>query len=102
MAHPSTVLTPPEWPVIRFIPDASYIDAKGLISGIKGQQIIEDTKGFVTDVFKLKVKLHAGKYPDIYIYMVKARRRKGEISKWVMTDIHPARSKKKITLEQPA
>lgn len=88
-AHPTYVITPDFWPVIKFIPDAGYVDTKGSISGVAGARVIEDTKGMITDVFRLKVKLFRGKYPTYKVFVVKSKR-----GQWAMEDFSGARRKK--------
>lgn len=44
--------------VTKYIADFSYIDDLGNI-------VVEDTKGFETDVYKLKRKLFLQRYPEI-------------------------------------
>jgi hypothetical protein len=43
---------------ITYRADFEYIDEKG-------QKVVEDVKGFKTDVYKLKKKLFLKKYPDL-------------------------------------
>ena len=45
--------------------DFEYYDVK------KGRVIVEDTKGFKTDVYRLKKKLFEYKYPDLQIMETK-------------------------------
>ena len=54
---------------INYIADFVYFDIK------KGKEIIVDTKGFRTDVYKLKKKIFEYKYPDLEIVEV----RKGDV-----------------------
>lgn len=44
---------------IKYIVDFSYYDVE------REQIVVEDTKGFKTDVYKLKKKLFEYKYPDL-------------------------------------
>lgn len=44
---------------IKYIADFSYYDVE------REQIVVEDTKGFKTDVYKLKKKLFEYKYPDL-------------------------------------
>ena len=46
---------------IKYIADFVYYDLK------KGKTIIEDTKGFRNEVYKLKKKIFEYKYPDLEI-----------------------------------
>ena len=50
---------------INYVADFVYYDS------IRKQTIIEDTKGFKTDVYKLKKKIFEYKYPDLEIKEVK-------------------------------
>ena len=100
IAHPVYIITPLSWPIIKMIPDAQYIDVTGEWSGVPGKTIIEDTKGMVTDVFKLKVKMFHGMFPTIGIFMVKAMFRTGRIVAWKYEDIIPVRARTKRVLEQ--
>ncbi len=50
---------------INYIADFVYYDVK------KDKTIIEDTKGFKTEVYKLKKKMFEYKYPDLEIREVK-------------------------------
>lgn len=93
--HPIYVITPDAWPVIKFIPDAQYVDIKGTITGKPGQLIVEDTKGMITDIFRLKVKLFRGKYPDIDLFIARSMSKRGKVVAWRMTDAE----KKKGSLE---
>lgn len=54
---------------INYIADFVYFDIK------KGKKIVVDTKGFRTDVYKIKKKIFEYKYPDLEIIEVK----KGEV-----------------------
>ena len=49
---------------IRYIGDFMYTDQTG-------QKIVEDTKGFATDTFRLKFKLVIHKYPEIKFVLLK-------------------------------
>lgn len=95
------MITPASFPVIKMIPDAEYIDVSGEVTGIPGKLVIEDTKGMVTDTFKLKVKLFHGMYPAIGIFMVKGRYRKKAIAFWEVTDIIPVKTRVKRIITQP-
>ena len=46
---------------IEYIADFSYFDIE------KGKVIVEDTKGFKTEVYKLKRKMFEYKYPELEI-----------------------------------
>ena len=46
---------------IKYVADFVYYDVR------KGKTIIEDTKGFRNDVYKLKKKIFEYKYPDLEI-----------------------------------
>jgi len=94
------VISPEGWPLIKFIPDAEYWDVTGALTGVPGKHCIEDTKGMVTDVFKLKVKLFHGSFPGIGIFMVKSRSRKGQVVKWVVEDIIPVKGREHKVIEQ--
>jgi len=51
---------------IRYIGDFMYVDETG-------QKIVEDTKGFATDLFRLKWKMVIQKYPEIKFILLKGR-----------------------------
>lgn len=55
---------------ITYIPDFGYF--------INGKWVIEDVKGLITDVFKIKHKLFSLKYPEIILRIIKPRMRKGK------------------------
>ena len=50
---------------INYIADFVYYDLK------KGKTIIEDTKGFKTEIYKIKKKIFEYKYPDLEIKEIK-------------------------------
>ena len=50
---------------INYIADFVYYDVK------KDKTIIEDTKGFKTEIYKLKKKMFEYKYPDLEIKEIK-------------------------------
>lgn len=56
---------------IRYIADFVYNDHRG-IHGPKGIEIVEDVKGKILDVFKLKLKLFLCKYPKTNFVISKA------------------------------
>jgi predicted nucleic-acid-binding Zn-ribbon protein len=51
---------------IRYIGDFMYTDQTG-------HKIVEDTKGFATDTFRLKFKLVIYKYPEIRFVLLKGK-----------------------------
>ncbi len=51
---------------IRYIGDFMYTDQTG-------QKIVEDTKGFATDLFKLKWKMVIQKHPEIKFITIKGK-----------------------------
>ena len=51
---------------IKYIADFTYFDVR------KGKNVVEDVKGYRTEVFRLKKKLFEYKYPDLEITEVKA------------------------------
>lgn len=55
---------------ITYIPDFGYF--------INGKWVVEDVKGLITDVFKIKHKLFCLKYPEIILRIIKPRMRKGK------------------------
>lgn len=55
---------------ITYIPDFGYF--------INGKWVIEDVKGLITDVFKIKHKLFSLKYPEIILRIIKPRMKKGK------------------------
>ena len=50
---------------INYVADFVYYDVK------KGKTIVEDTKGYKTEIYKLKKKMFEYKYPDLEIKEVK-------------------------------
>lgn len=50
---------------INYVADFVYYDVK------KGKTIVEDTKGYKTEIYKLKKKIFEYKYPDLEIKEVK-------------------------------
>jgi len=71
--HPKFVITPEGWPPIVYEADAKYVDLTGQICGEPNTLVIEDTKGVILDIFKIKAKLFAGKFPDQVLILVKPR-----------------------------
>lgn len=55
---------------ITYIPDFGYF--------INNKWIVEDVKGLITDVFKIKHKLFSKAYPDIVLRIVKPRSKSGK------------------------
>lgn len=55
---------------ITYIPDFGYY--------IDGVWIVEDVKGQITDVFKIKHKLFSNAFPNITLRITKPRSRKGK------------------------
>lgn len=49
---------------IEYVADFKYFDVK------EGLWVVEDVKGFKTDVYKLKIKLFYAKYPELYFQEV--------------------------------
>jgi hypothetical protein len=52
-----------------------YTDTNGLVTGIKGAPVVEDVKGKITDVFKLKAKLFVWRFPHLKFILTKAKYR---------------------------
>lgn len=48
---------------IEYVADFQYLDSKG-------RTVVEDTKGFLTDVFKIKQKLFEYNFPDMTIRVI--------------------------------
>lgn len=55
---------------ITYIPDFGYFE--------NGRWILEDVKGQVTDVFKIKHKLFCLKYPELVLRIMKPRLKRGK------------------------
>ena len=68
------IVSPDGWPKIEYICDFMYES--------DGAYTVEDVKGKVTDVFKIKFKLLKGKFPDIDFRLIKPRRSKKVITHW--------------------
>ena len=51
--------------ICTYIADFKY-------KNVKGEEVIEDTKGVLTDVFKLKKKLVEAIYPDVTIEVIQS------------------------------
>ncbi len=82
------------------IPDSEYVDVKGTVTGIPGKHVIEDYKGMITDVFRIKVKLFHGMYPAIGIFVSRSITRKGQVVGYKLEDYIPIRSREKRIIIQ--